>query len=136
MSDRSNTAVIQTIYAAFNRGDVQEVLANLSPTAEWVNHGPAVVPYFGNFAGRIVDFFKAIGESTTGGAVAIDTYIASGDTVVTQGRYTATVRSTGIKIDAPIAQVFTLRDGKVTSWTGYGDTAAVVAAHTGKAASA
>jgi ketosteroid isomerase-like protein len=32
--------------------------------------------------------------------------------------------------------VFTLRDGKIASWNGYGDTAAVIAAHTGKAMSA
>jgi ketosteroid isomerase-like protein len=55
---------------------------------------------------------------------------------VTEGRYTATVRITGAKIDARIAHIFTVRDGKVASWRGYGDTAAVLAAHMGKAASA
>jgi ketosteroid isomerase-like protein len=132
----ANIAVIQTTYAAFNRGDIQALLANLGPNAEWVNYGPAAVPYFGNFTGRIADFFNAIGESTTGGSVAIDRYIGSGDMVITEGRYTATARGTGARIDAPIAHVFTLRDGKVTSWRGYGDTAAVLAAHTAKAASA
>ncbi len=67
------------------------------------------------------DFFKAIGKTTIGGSVTVDGYIASGDVVVTQGQYTATVRTSGAKIDAPIAHVFTLRGGKVTSWKGYGD---------------
>jgi hypothetical protein len=136
MSEQANTAVIQTMYTGFNSGDIQTILANVAPNAEWVDYGPGAVPYFGDFTGRIADFFKAIGESTTGGNVAIDQYIASGDIVVTQGQYTATVRTTGATIDAPIAHIFTLRDGKVTSWKGYGDTAAVLAAHTGKAASA
>ena len=136
MTEEANTAVVQRMYEAFNRGDIQVILSNAAPNAEWVNYGPAAVPYFADFTGRVPDFFKAIGESTTGGSVAIERYIASGEVVVTEGRYTATARSTGAKIDAPIAHVFTLRDGKVTSWKGYGDTAAVLAAHTGKVASA
>lgn len=136
MSEQANTAVIQSMYTAFNRGDIQVIISNSAPDAEWVNYGASTVPYFGNFTGRIPDFFKAIDDSTTGGNVAIDRYIAAGDSVVTEGRYTATVRNTGSKIDAPIAHVFTLRDGKVVSWRGYGDTAAVVAAHSGKGVSA
>jgi uncharacterized protein len=129
-----NIGVIQTTYAAFNTGDIQALLANVAPNAEWVNYGPDAVPYFGNFTGRIAAFFNAIGESTSGGNVAIDRYMASGDTVIAEGRYTATVRSTGQRIDAPIAHVFTLRGGKITSWRGYGDTAAILAAHTARSA--
>src|SRR4051794_33935835 len=123
MGEQTNVALVQTIYAGFNCGDIQSILAAIDQHAEWVDYGPAAVPYFGNFTGRIADFFKAIGESTVDGRVAIDRYIASGDIVVTQGQYTATVRTSGAKIDTPIAHVFTLRDGKVTSWKGYGDTA-------------
>jgi ketosteroid isomerase-like protein len=136
MSEQTNTSVLQSTYAAFNSGDIATILANAAPNAEWVNHGPAAVPYFGDFSGRIADFFKAIGESTTGGSVTIDRYVASGDVVVSQGRYRATVRTTGAKIDVPIAHVFTMREGKITSWKGYGDTAAVLAAHSGRVASA
>lgn len=136
MSEQTNTVVIQAVYAAFNTGDIQTVLANVAPNAEWVDYGPAAVPYHGDFSGRISDFFSAIAESTRDGHVAIDRYIAAGDHVVTEGRYTAIARATGVRIDAPIAHVFTLRDGKITSWRGYADSAAIVAAHTGKAASA
>src|SRR5689334_19755733 len=124
-SEHPNSSLIQKIYSAFNSGDIQTVLANLAPGAEWVNYGPAVVPYFGVFTARIEEFFKAIGTTTTGGRVMIDQYIASGDLVVTRGRYTATVQDTGSKIDAPIVHLFTVRDGKVTSWNGYSDSAAV-----------
>src|SRR3954453_4411784 len=115
MSEQTNTALVQRMYAAFGSGDIQAILANVGPNAEWVDYGPSAVPYFGDFSGRIADFFKAIGESTTGGNLTVDRYLASGDRVVAEGRYTATVRNTGAKIDAPIAHVFTLRDGKVTS---------------------
>jgi ketosteroid isomerase-like protein len=135
MSEQDNTAVVQRAYEAFNRGDLQAVLANVAPNAEWIDHGPAAVPYFGNFSGRIAEFFQAIGNTTTDGRVDIDKYIASGDTVVARGRWMATVRSTGAKINSDLIHFFTVRDGKVTSWNGYGDTAAVLTAHTGKAAS-
>jgi ketosteroid isomerase-like protein len=136
MSEQANTALIQKVYAAFNSGDIQTILSNVAPDAGWVDYGPPGVPYFGDFTGRIADFFKAIGGSTMGGSVTIDRYIASNDMVVTEGRYRATVPATGANIDVPVAHVFTVRDGKIVSWRGHTDTAAVLAAHTGKAASA
>jgi uncharacterized protein len=134
--NQSNMAVIQNVYAAFNRGDIQAVLANVESNAEWVNYGPSSVPYFGNFTGRITDFFQAIGQSTISGNVAVGRFIEAGDYVITEARWTATVKDTGAQIDAPIAHVFTLRDGKISSWRGYSDSAAVVAAHSGKTATA
>lgn len=136
MGEQANTTLIESLYAAFNRGDIQTILTNSAPNAEWINFGPGAVPYCGDFSGRITDFFQAIGQSTTDGKVVMNRAIESGDIVVTEGRYTATVRSTGAKIDTPIAHIFTLRGGKVVSWRGYADSAAVLAAHTGKAASA
>ena len=65
-----------------------------------------------------------------------DRFIAQGDNVISLGRYTATVRSTGAKIDTPLVHIFTVRNGKVTSWIGFSDSAVVAAAHTGTAASA
>jgi hypothetical protein len=132
----SNSAVIKNIYAAFNRGDIEAVLATVQANAEWVNYGPASVPYFGDFRGRMPDFFQAIGQTTTGGNVTVDRYLEAGDSVIAEGRYTATVKATGATINEPIVHVFTLHDGKISSWRGYGDTAVVAAAHAGKAASA
>ncbi len=136
MPDSENIALIQKMYSAFSAGDIQTILQNVSTAAEWVCYGPAVVPYSGSFTGRIADFFQAIAESTTGGRVIPGKFVASGDTVVALGRYLATVRRTSANIDTPVAHIFTVRDGKVTSWIGFSDTAAVAAAHMGTAASA
>jgi uncharacterized protein len=105
-------------------------------SAEWVNHGPASVPYFGDFTGRITEFFEAIEQSTTDGNVAVHRYMEAGENVITEARWTATVKATGVRIDAPIVHVFTVRAGKVSSWRGYADTAAVAAAHTANKAAA
>ena len=136
MNEQSNVALIQKLYAAFGAGDVQTILGNTAPDAEWTNSGPDTVPYAGDFSGRVLAFFQAIADSTTGGKVVADRFIAQDDTVVTVGRYSATVRGNGATIDVPIVHVFRVRDGKVASWTGFSDTAAVAAAHSGTARSA
>ena len=136
MHEQENITLIQKIYAAFSIGDIQTILNNLGPNPEWINHGPATVPYMGNFTGRIPAFFQAIADSTIEAKVLADRFIAQGDSVVSIARYTAKVRNTGAKIETPLAHIFTVRSGKVTSWIGFSDSAAVAAAHTGTAASA
>jgi ketosteroid isomerase-like protein len=136
MPENDNVAVIKKVYEAFNRADIATLLANVAPDAEWVNYGPSSVPYAGDFTGRMMDFFQAIGSSTDGGAVKVVRAVASGDVVITEARYTAKVRGSGAAIDAPIAHFFTFRDGKIVSWRGYSDSALVAAAHAAKNAPA
>jgi ketosteroid isomerase-like protein len=136
MHEQDNVAVIQKLYAAFGSGDIQTILDTVAANAEWVNYGPSTIPYAGNFTGQIAAFFQAIGESTTDAKVVPDRFIAQGDSVLSIGRYIATVRSTHARIETPVAHLFTVKNGTVTSWVGFSDSAAVAAAHTGTAASA
>jgi ketosteroid isomerase-like protein len=138
MNDQDNIGLIRRIYAAFGAGDVQTILDSVADGADWINHGPATIPYAGSRSGKtqILEFFQAIADSTTGGKVIADSFIAQADTVVALGSYKATVRSTGTEIDTPIAHIFTVRNGKIVRWEGFSDSALVAAAHTGKAASA
>jgi uncharacterized protein len=138
MNEQDNIELIRKIYAAFAAGDAQTILANVDDGAEWNNHGPAAIPYAGARAGKaqILEFFQAIANSTTGGVVIPENFVAQGDIVVATGSYRATVRDTGAEIDTPIAHIFTVRNGKVDKWEGFSDTAHVADAHTGKAAAA
>ena len=136
MNEQANIALIHKMYAAFGSGDVQTILDHVAPDAEWINHGPTTIPYAGSRKGtaQIREFFQAIADSTTAGRVNARDFIARGDMVIATGRYTAKVRNTGADIDTPIAHFFTVRDGKVTRWEGYSDTAHVAEAHRGRAA--
>jgi ketosteroid isomerase-like protein len=136
MSEQDNISMVKKMYQAFAAGDVQSILNNLDSNAEWTDFGPATIPYSGSWNGhpRILEFFKAMAETTTKGEVVAENFIAAGDTVAVTGRFRATVRDTGAKIDSPIAHFFTIRDGKVVKWVGYSDTAAIAEAHRGKAA--
>lgn len=135
MNEQENVALIRKMYAAFSAGDVQTLLDNIADTAEWINHGPESIPYAGRRSGKkqIREFFEAIGDTTMGAKVTPGDFVASGDNVAVTGRYTARVRNTGSDIDTPVAHLFTLRNGKVTRWEGYSDTAHVADAHTAKA---
>jgi len=138
MNEQDNIGLIRKIYAAFGAGDVQTILDSVADGADWINHGPVTVPYAGSRKGKtqILEFFQAIANSTTGGIVVADNFIAQGDTVVALGSYKATVRTTGAEIDTPVAHIFTVRDGIVVRWEGFSDSALVATAHTGMAAAA
>ena len=136
MNDTDNIGLIRKIYTAFGAGDVQTILDAVTDNTTWVNYGPPSVPYAGSRSGKtqIREFFQAIADSTTGGKVVAENFLAQGDVVVATGRYMATVRNTGADIDTPIAHFFTVRNGKVVKWEGYSDSAQVADAHTGRAA--
>ncbi len=48
--------------------------------------------------------------------------VAAGDTVLVEGRCRATARATGKPLDAQVAHVFDLRDGKIVRFQQYTDT--------------
>ena len=138
MNEQDDIGLIRKIYAAFGAGDVKTILDNVSDDAKWINHGPDTIPYAGSRSGKtqIREFFQAIADSTIGGKVIPENFVAQADTVVATGRYKATVRDTGLDIDTPIAHLFTVRNGKVVTWEGFSDSARVAEAHTGRAAAA
>ena len=93
MNEQDNTTLIQTVYAAFGRGDVQTILDHLAADVQWIADGPPVIPYAGTLAGpgEVVHFFEALAETQDGHKLTIDEYIAQGDQVATCGRYSARV---------------------------------------------
>ena len=71
----------------------------------------------GVFARTVADF--------DGFTVHVDRTVGLGGTVLVQGRYTGTGRATGLLLDAQMAHVWDLRDGRVVRFQQYVDTAAL-----------
>jgi len=138
MAKDDNLELVKQIYSAYARGDSQFILDRITDDADWINEGPKTIPYAGTFKGRkdVQRFFEALGTSVDDGRVIPEDWITQGDKVVATGRFTATVKANGGRIDVPIAHVFTLVNGKIARWVGYADTARVaeVYAGSGKAA--
>jgi uncharacterized protein len=132
MPTNNNIAAIKEIYAAFAQGDIQFILDRITENVSWINEGPDSIPYAGTFNGRseVPRFFTAIASVAERGRVDIEDWITQDDKVVTTGRFRATVKGTGQPLDVAIAHVFTLQNGKISSWLGFSDTARVAEAYT------
>jgi uncharacterized protein len=124
------TATVQELYAAFSRGDLQAILASLADDVVWESEGPAIISSSGVRHGitETQGFFEALASSFSDQKLIITDYVASGDIVMTLGRYTATTNATGKSIDTPIAHYWRFRNGKVVHYVGLSNTASVVEA--------
>jgi ketosteroid isomerase-like protein len=138
MSADRNTQVVKDAYAAFLRGDVASILDNVADDVEWegVKGAEGVLPQAGVRRGRaaVAQFFQQVNDT-----VAFETfdpieYVATGDTVVAIGRYSGKAKPTGRALGSDWAMVFTIRDGKVTRFREFTDSAMLVRAFAAAAA--
>jgi uncharacterized protein len=113
----SNVETVQGLYAAFGRGDLPASLGMLADDEVWESEGPAIISYSGIRHGKAeaAGFFQGLGADHADPKLTIEEYVASGDTVMTLGRYRATAKATGKVFDTPIAHYWKFRDGR---WPG------------------
>jgi hypothetical protein len=132
MQEAQNTKEVQEAYAAFGRGDVQGILDRLDEGIVWKGvHGAAShVPTSGERRGKaqVGEFFKQVAQTVNFSRFEPKEFVATGDKVVALGHYTATT-PTGSGFDSDFAMVFTLRNGKVTEFQEFTDSAALNAAY-------
>jgi uncharacterized protein len=120
--------VVQNAYAAFQRGDIQTILDSLTHDVQWI--APAIEPVAGTYRGpgEVASFFQRVNEISEFASFEPREYVAQGDRVIALGRYKATVRQTGRAYDCDWAMAFGFRDGKISTFQEFTDTAAVSAA--------
>ena len=131
MSAEENARLVQGAYEAFGRGEI-EALAELMTDVEWVNPGdPDDNPNAGTFKGKeaVLGWFGGLAATRDYTKFEPREFIAQNDKVVCLVYAEATVRDTGRAFVSHEAQVWTFRDGKLTRFQNYLDTAAADAAH-------
>lgn len=122
----TNKAIIQRLYQSFASGDIQAVTAAFADDIEWTEADG--FPLAGTYIGPqsvVENVFMRLGEFSENWGVAIDRYIADGDTVVADGKYTWNHKETGESCEVRMAHVWTLTDGKAVSFLQHVDTARV-----------
>lgn len=132
MAEQDNVRVVKDAYAAFQRGDIPGVLSNFTEDADWFTPGTSdAIPHAGRTRGHVgmTQFFSKLAETENITHFEPREFIAQGDKVVVVGNYRGTVTATSREFDIDWLQVFTLRDGKITSFREYLDTAALADAH-------
>ena len=131
MSD-ANIKIVQDIYAAFGRRDIETVLAALAPDVSWGIVGRAEdVPFAGirHHTAGAGEFFRLLAETQEISRFEPQKFMAAADTVFAWGRYDWTMRRSGVSGVSEWLHVFTIRDGKVVSWRGHQDTAMLAKAY-------
>jgi ketosteroid isomerase-like protein len=122
--------IVQDFYAAPGRGDVAPVLGLLDPQVEWTEaerfpyysgtwHGPQAV---------LDNLLKRLAQDWDDFSATANDFVVEANRVVSFGVYAGKYKRTGRSIAAPFAHLRTVRDGKITSFLMYTDTAKILEA--------
>ncbi|MEE4205045.1 MAG: nuclear transport factor 2 family protein [Erythrobacter sp.] len=127
----TNREIVMALYAGFESGDMDAVLALMADDIVWHeaenNKLADRNPYVGPQA-VLEGVFARLGEDFEGFAVEVGPVIADGDTVVMQGRYRAQAKASGAEINPQIVHWWTLKDGKIAAYQQHVDTFALARA--------
>jgi len=123
----SGTEIMTGLYEAFGRGDVEAVLGAMDPQIHWYEaesnpYMPSGEPWIGPDA-VLNNLFMRLGDDWDGFTVTPSAFHDAGDVVVVEARYTGRNNGTGKPLDAQVCHVWTLKDGKITKFQQYVDTA-------------
>ena len=122
----TNKEVIHGLYENFAVGDVPAVLANFDDNITWVEADG--FPLNGTFVGPqavLEGVFMRLGEFSNDWGVVVERFIADGDTVVADGKYTWNHKESGEPCEVRMAHIWTLADGKATGFLQHVDTVRV-----------
>src|SRR5262245_51547906 len=130
----ANIALVQSLYAAFGRGDIGTIVAAATPDVVWGLDGrPSDIPMLGHHKGQsgVQDFFRLIDETHQITEFTPEEFYADRDKVFALGTYGWTMRKSGRKGKTEWLHVFTIRDGKVSGFRSLNDTALLAEAYRG-----
>lgn len=122
----TNKDIIEQAYASFAAGDVPAALSAFADDIRWVEADG--FPLRGTYVGPqavLEGVFMRLEEIGDHFAVVPERFVADGDTVVALGDITWRHKGTGAPASVKMAHVWTLRDGKATTFQQHTDTARV-----------
>ena len=130
----ANITFVQSMYAAFSRGDIETIIRACAPDVEWKSGGRKEdFPAFGVRKGgaEVRDFFRTVAEHLEFSEFSPQEFYADRDKVFVMGHYTATVRKNGNRAGSEWCHVFSFRGGKVEKFHEFLDTATFKRAYHG-----
>jgi ketosteroid isomerase-like protein len=124
--------IVRRAYDAFERGDLDAVMADMHPDIVWeqaqgLEHGGV---YRGLEAVREAIFDPLDRDWWDAFSAAPDEFLVADDgtAVVVLGRYRGVAKATGRELDVPFLHLWTVREGKAVRFRQFLDTAGWVAA--------
>jgi ketosteroid isomerase-like protein len=128
----ANVGLVQSLYAAFGRGEIATITNAMAPGSTWEVVGRASdFPTLGERKGSagVQGFFDAVGQNLTFSEFSPNEFYAVDDKVFVLGHYAMTVKKTGKPLASDWIHIFTFRDGKVTAFREFTDTAKAAEAY-------
>jgi uncharacterized protein len=122
----ANIAFIQSLYAAFGRGDINAVVDGVAADVDWtVNGRRKDYPMLGSWKGQdgVQKFFEGVAEHEEVVEFSPREFFAADDRVCVLGHYAWKIRKTGRSVASDWAHIFTVRNGKVVKFREFNDTA-------------
>jgi uncharacterized protein len=124
-----NVRLLKSLYDAFGRGDIPTVLAAMSQDIKWYQaesnpYMPSGQAWVGPDA-VMSNLFMKLGTEWNGFAVHPRSFHDAGDSVIVEARYSGTYKATGRSMDAQVCHIWDVKDGKVSRFQQYLDTAKV-----------
>ena len=122
-----NVSLLKSLYDAFGRGDIPAVLGSMSPEIKWFEaesnpYMPSGKAWTGPEA-VLNNLFIRLGAEWDGFAVHPKSFHNAGNSVIVEARYSGTYRATGQSMDTQVCHVWDIKDGKLTRFQQYVDTA-------------
>lgn len=130
MSARSPLDIVQSAYAAFGRGDVAGLLAELAPQVRWRFVGAPGAPYSGTFTGHdgVQKFLGGVAGADDIRAFEPRQFFTGADHVTVIGWESTVARATGKPFESDWVHVFEIEGGRIARFFGMYDTAPAAAA--------
>jgi ketosteroid isomerase-like protein len=128
----ANVTLAKNMYDAFGRGDIATIVKAVAPDISWQIIGRASdFPTLGarNGPSGVQEFFATVAQHLDFSEFSPNEFYPVGDKVFVLGRYAMTVKKTGRPIASDWCHVFTIRDGKVTAFREFTDTAQAAEAY-------
>ena len=123
----SNVQLARQIYDLFGSRDIPAVLASFDPEIEWreAEGNPYQMDGTAWIGPQAVleNLFRFIGSDWEAHTIHSEKLHDAGEYVVVEGRFTGKYKPTGRSIDAQLCHVLAFRNGKVTRFQQYVDTA-------------
>ena len=122
-----NVSLLKNLYDAFGRGDIPAVLGVMSTDIRWYQaennpYRPSGEAWVGPDA-VMNNLFMKLGAEWDGFAVHPTSFHSAGGSVIVEARYSGTYKPTGKSMNAQVCHVWDVKDGKVTRFQQYVDTA-------------
>jgi ketosteroid isomerase-like protein len=129
-----NIVLVQSLYAAFGRGDIDGIVAMTTPDVTIGLDGrPQDVPILGHHKGHagVRDFFRILAETHDITSFTPEQFYADADKVFVLGRYGWTMKRSGRSGESEWLHVWTIRNGRISAGRSLNDTALLAEAWRG-----